>query len=708
VSAVTGYSSELVPAIRALSMTFPDRLSWLGDRIEAGAGAAPDAGRALIDQLSSVLYSQFYCYGRPVPFPAHHPGRQALATHSFVKSLRRANAFRSEGAGQSDAVCSAESLSASPGFFVMRSPESSQEQGVRLYWNTTPEAAVVLVRRITRLFRRAGAACQLKILISLSQGERADSGVLYLGREELTRLAPALSGVYRALRRYMRAATPAFTLRIAPGLALAESLPDGESFGRDRCSLVAQALVGIAESGHRISEGSLEAIAQHFASRGLSLDRPYLGAGSHHHYALPIQTRMAFPAARPNESSGRDAFLQAALRIGHHLARSAIWSGDRCNWVADLTGPRRGYGALDPMLYSGTCGIAWFLAELYRVTGDAAFRRTAHAALEQSCRTVEGSTGRYGRGLYGGAAGVAYVAWRCARVLDRPALLRHSRRIFRRLVDEPGGPEADVISGDAGLILALAAARIHQDRMERLARGLLASAKQTWNALSWRTINRRRSPDLTGFSHGTAGIAAALLVAYEQTRQHEFRTAAAGAIQYERACFSEADRNWPDYRSARNRRSLPSYTVAWCHGAPGIALSRALAVEVCGPDSGYQDDLAAALDTTRAAVESSSPGTSFCLCHGVAGNADVLLLLGGPEDQTIARRAAASSIANCDPGKRNGAFSEKPPGLMSGWAGIGQFYLRVADPNVPSPLWIGAELSPRKKGHADAITVPVA
>ena len=361
-NAVTGQYRELVPAIRALSMTFPDRLSWLGDRIEAGAGAAPDAGRALIDQLSSVLYSQFYCYGRPVPFPARHPSRQVLATHCFVNSLRRANAFRhSEDAGQSEVVCSSESLSASPGFFVIRSPESCQEQPcVRLYWNTAPEAAVVLVRRITRLFHRGRAACQLKILISFSQGERADWSVLYIGRQELTRFAPALSRIYGALRRHMREATPAFTLRIAPGLALAESLPDGESFGRDRCSLVAQALVGIAESGDRISEGSLDAISRHFASRGLSLDRPYLGTGSRHEYSLPVQTGIAIPAARPHESSDREAFLHAALRIGHHLARSAIWSGQRCNWVADLTGPHGGYGALDPMLYRVRAALPGF------------------------------------------------------------------------------------------------------------------------------------------------------------------------------------------------------------------------------------------------------------------------------------------------------------------------------------------------------------
>jgi hypothetical protein len=30
---------------------------------------------------------------------------------------------------------------------------------------------------------------------------------------------------------------------------------------------------------------------------------------------------------------------------------------------------------------------------------------------------------------------------------------------------------------------------------------------------------------------------------------------------------------------------------------------------------------------------------------------------------------------------------------MTGWAGIGHFYLRLFDSTVPSPLWIGPEFS---------------
>lgn len=731
-SAMTCLNRELVPAIEAISLLFPDRLSWMGERIQAGTGEK--ARLALMDHLTWLLYSQFYCYGRPVPLPSRDPGRQALATGHFIDELRRANKERirwtrgwkivaksrngfhvsygglsmlvasadevrpAEITGQAEVCFSSESLSASPGFFVIQSSEPfPREPSVRLYWNTSPEAAVVLVERITELFHRSRTLYQLKVLTSFARGERADSSVLYLLREDLPRFAGSLSQIYGEVQDSMREATPAFTLRIAPGLALAESPPDGQSFGRDRCRLVAEALVGMASEGARIGEESLEVVALHFAGRGLSLDRPYLGAGSQQQYSLSIKAKIASTAASPPMSSNRDAFLQTAIRIGNYLVRSAIWSRDACNWIAELTGLRMSYGALDPMLYSGTSGIAWFLAELYRVCGDEAVRRTAVAALLHSCRTIESGRNGYGDGLYSGSAGVAYVAWRCAGLLNRPALLEHSQRIFSRILSAESCRAGDVISGGAGMILALAAVGSEGSRIEMFGRNLIASAKQTRNALSWRTVNSKGSPNLTGFSHGTAGIASALLVLYDKTGQVEFRNAAEGAIRYERGCFSEADGNWPDYRLVRNRRSPVAYTVAWCHGAPGIALSRALAVRVCGPEPGYQSDLATALETTRGAVSSSPLGTHFCLCHGVAGNADILQLVGRAEDRKLIERAATLAIDKCHPCERDSAFSQKSPGLMTGWAGVGHFYLRVADPSVPSPLWIGPELSSLKE-----------
>ena len=273
------------------------------------------------------------------------------------------------------------------------------------------------------------------------------------------RFADALGGIYGDIQELLRAATPAFTLRLARGLALAENPRNGESFGWDRCALVAEALVEKARAGQRIE---LEGVARRFARRGLTLDRPYLEEGSQQEYSLPVRRSNAAPA-RTAISSDRDVFLYTAVRIGDYLVRSAIWSREACNWIAEL---RTGAcGALDPTLYSGASGIAWFLAELYRACGDERFRRTAIAALSHACRGVQSRRRAYGNGLYSGAAGVAYVAWRCASLLDRPNLLDESQRIFKRILRASGNcPAGDVISGEAGVILCARSNRLEWQR----------------------------------------------------------------------------------------------------------------------------------------------------------------------------------------------------------------------------------------------------
>ena len=202
---------ELAPALEALALAFPYRLAWMGERIPVGVGA--DARSALIDTITCLLYSQFYCYGRPVPLPTRDPGRQLLAVGRFIERLRRANQERARWTrgwrviGASDkGVCVArgglrmsaanpeecqeigngdvevrfppESVGASPGYFFVQSPEPFVQDGaVRLYWNTTPEGAVALVELVTGLLR--GTAYQLKVLTSFALGERAELRACY-------------------------------------------------------------------------------------------------------------------------------------------------------------------------------------------------------------------------------------------------------------------------------------------------------------------------------------------------------------------------------------------------------------------------------------------------------------------------------------------------------------------------------------------------
>jgi len=119
--------------------------------------------------------------------------------------------------------------------------------------------------------------------------------------------------------------------------------------------------------------------------------------------------------------------------------------------------------------------------------------------------------------------------------------------------------------------------------------------------------------------------------------------------------------------------------VAWCHGAPGIALARAVAAEVAG-DTG-EHDLEVAVATTMAA------GLTFRdhLCCGSAGRIAVLDALGRRRHRAdwrdaahaiamqLLTRAAAADELNLPPGPASARR-----GLFRGVAGIAWTLARLA------------------------------
>jgi hypothetical protein len=81
---------------------------------------------------------------------------------------------------------------------------------------------------------------------------------------------------------------------IAPGLAIAEE-PDCqlvglESFGMNRCQIVANALLEAWQQGDESPEARMTLIFQHFSRVGIELQRPYLNANSEDIYT-PLDDR---------------------------------------------------------------------------------------------------------------------------------------------------------------------------------------------------------------------------------------------------------------------------------------------------------------------------------------------------------------------------------------------------------------------------------
>jgi hypothetical protein len=428
--------------------------------------------------------------------------------------------------------------------------------------------------------------------------------------------------------------------------------------------------------------------------------------------------------------AGTDPFLDAAHRMGRRIAAEAQWEGDACTWqivTPDRSAPglRRGVAATaSGTLYEGTSGIALFLAELSAVTGDQELARVALGGLRFALN--EGSElNEVGFGYHSGRVGVAYVAARVGELLGQPGLYAEAEALLRPMVgNETRDMGMDVIAGGGGGIPALLQLSRHVDpelalgMARRLGDNLIEQAARDADGWSWPTMRSSSVRNLCGYAHGAAGIAHGLLELYAATGDGRYRYAAEQGFLYERRFFSEESGNWPDLRHtelgeyqfegridelrdrlrAGNWIATPDthYMSAWCHGGPGIGLSRLRAYQLLR-DPVYLEESRASFGTVEKSIDDEF-GMNFSLCHGRGGNAETLLegarILDEPALLEPAKATALLGIERYEdagePWPCGTMGGVKDPGLLLGEAGIGMFLLRLGRPDVPSPIMLVA------------------
>jgi hypothetical protein len=157
------------------------------------------------------------------------------------------------------------------------------EQVIRFFWNITPDGAPRLMESITRGFDRFQIPFRFKCASRASDYPRRDAAVLYLHPRYYPIAALVVEAIHAQLLPWLNPGTPLFTKRLADGLALAED--PGESFGENRSKILAAAMA--ATRAKSLDERRAE-VQRQFEQRGLSLDQPWLNAGSTDCYDFPF------------------------------------------------------------------------------------------------------------------------------------------------------------------------------------------------------------------------------------------------------------------------------------------------------------------------------------------------------------------------------------------------------------------------------------
>ena len=504
------------------------------------------------------------------------------------------------------------------------------------------------MRSTTSMLNQANVPFKLKMLNDPSRFTRCDAVVLYIRKDDYGTVSQILERIYPEVVKDLRQRTPAFTKPITEGVGLAEDPGQEDGFGLHRCRLLAEGMIRAYEQGKKSVDERLQVVLDRFAESGINLEKPFLNPGSDDDYTFRSQSKRGSglshaTAIMARSDSNAGAFLETANEIGRRLSQEAVWYEDRCNWmgakpyISANSRPGTSYNALGPELYSGTSGVALFLAELHAATGNDAARHTALGAIRQALSRTDTLPLSNRLGLYTGWMGIAFAAARVGIVLGKEELLHRALQLLQLFVRENQGEcEFDILTGSAGAIVALVVLRDILDDASlldsavRLGDELLRTANKTDVGYSWKSPTFSNHRNLTGFSHGTAGVAHALLELFCATGDSKYCSAAEQALSYERHWFDAEAGNWPDFREepgqGKRRKRPLSFATTWCHGAPGIALSRLRAYQIL-KDETCKAEARIGLQTTHKMVEMwlASETGNYSLCHGLAGNAEVLL-----------------------------------------------------------------------------------
>jgi len=741
----TEFRDAVRAALAAVSVSDDYDLSWFGEIVET-IRPLPDESmmrEAAAAFLSRLLYRGFYLFGWPrrelsafqeSVMEGLSPTRSARFIDAVVQaagvgavtisrpmgSFRGAPAIELDGAkvpiahaGFRENLCSVRlptvSLTKSPGFVLFRSPAGQPgddgQRLVRLYWNVTAAGAVELIPLLIRSLDERALSYQFKVVHSDAVWpERADTGVLYLGHRDLVNVWPALREVHTQVLPLMRPYVPALTYKMALGLGVAEEPGDGTSHGMAVCSMVADGIIRAHADACTDPAARLEYVAESFAQRGRTLDRPYAGAEMQ-----PVIDALATGSTAPSVAGvavpSGDVFLAHADRIARRIADAALWNGDRCTWLQPQLDADRhaGWGPMGADLYSGTAGMALFFAQIARVTGESAYIDLAKAAARQ---TLAAAAALPGVGLYSGTTGAGLAIALTGHALGEPTLVTQGCELVRTSAKQAlaaeGSLSFDVIDGVAGALIALLATHPFTeggdlDLAESLGALLVRMARAvTPDTLCWFDPIRKDRLAFIGFAHGAAGCAFALGELGRILSDSAYLQAAEQACRYERGWYDEATGNWRDVRALQERspdadtaveRDL--YRFDWCYGAPGLALSRIPLVEATVASADVIEDAHRGFGKARQAAK-CFPALVYdtCLCHGSAGIAEILSLapqeFANGEHDRLARVLTWQALKSY----RDDLVWSSGYGLMLGAAGVALAALRRADDSIVSPLLV--------------------
>lgn len=405
--------------------------------------------------------------------------------------------------------------------------------------------------------------------------------------------------------------------------------------------------------------------------------------------------------------------IESAAEIGNEILAECNFDKNGIFWK--VHDPYSQY-TTSHNLYSGSSGILLFLLELYKKTGNNSIRTAIDDGImwikHKIINDAKSNSGNL-LSFYSGYGGYIYLLTELEKSFPNKGYKDLALNSYEILGNNKSNTiDCDLLSGTSGEILSLLflysvtkIPKLINDIKHRLGY-LISQAIVLQNGICWNKTPTSIHP-LCGLAHGVSGISFVLFEALKIFDIDDLKEIAVNGFQYENYYYNDAEMNWPDFRiNILDEKGVqaaldhyingnfkffttPAYWSGWCHGAPGIGMSRLRAYLITKNESCLKDFENAIDNYFNKYRLTVGIHSNYTLCHGILGVGN-LLIDGYLYNGSSIFYKEAEALAKCSINSKNtlgfhysGYPTIKLPadsGLFMGKAGIGHYYLRLSDP----------------------------
>ncbi len=272
-----------------------------------------------------------------------------------------------------------------------------------------------------------------------------------------------------------------------------------------------------------------------------------------------------FLKVNENKYFKKISYLEKSIEIGNLICEKAIIDDKEAVWVGNVIGHdennRWQVGLMESDVYSGNLGISIFLSELFIQTNNKKYLQISEYATLSAYRNFKnvpaGGKSKLATGFYAGLGGLLYCIYIQYDLTPDDIKLKQISEVIQQItenIDYEVNP--DIIIGSSSCLLVLK--YIYSKFTKSKHVGIVYEIKYCISKIKKLLCSYDLSKvEYHGFAHGPSGIMYGI---QDKKLQRE-------SFKLEDKDFSDESGNW-----IYQKKSLSC--KGWCHGAPGILLTR--------------------------------------------------------------------------------------------------------------------------------------